>query len=312
MRPPESSAAHRNDRRAHQRPAAPTLPGLRRRPGDADHDPRGPITGRPWSAVALISGSRRLSPSAARLRAPAGALALRFTERSKLRRLGLERPVLRGTVQDAEVPARLPGRFDSIETARAQGQRFFTWYNEDHRHGGLGLHTPPTSTTDRHTRSRTAHRRPRRRLSTPTPNGSATNRPDRRRSPPTRGTTHQTRRRSPLSKNRKTVPHPGMTNSVTAAGVGIRGIHGPLSRIAISANNTLNSGRDTQTLPRFSSAVVGHPMSIQRSRGHSARSQASLAHWCTILRSVIPDGSLMRPRCRQVIARLARPGRGPA
>ena len=29
------------------------------------------------------------------------------------------------------------------------------------------------------------------------------------------------------------------------------------------------------------------------------------AHWCTILVSVIPDGLLMRPRCRQVIALLA-------
>ncbi|SDY98728.1 putative transposase [Modestobacter sp. DSM 44400] len=35
-----------------------------------------------------------------------------------------------------------PGRFDSIEAARAHCQRFFTWYNDEHRHGGLGLHTP--------------------------------------------------------------------------------------------------------------------------------------------------------------------------
>ena len=34
-----------------------------------------------------------------------------------------------------------PGRFDSIEAARAHCQRFFTWYNDEHRHGGLGLHT---------------------------------------------------------------------------------------------------------------------------------------------------------------------------
>ena len=34
-----------------------------------------------------------------------------------------------------------PGRFDSIEAARVHCQRFFTWYNDDHRHGGLGLHT---------------------------------------------------------------------------------------------------------------------------------------------------------------------------
>ena len=34
-----------------------------------------------------------------------------------------------------------PGRFASIEAARAHCQDFFRWYNEDHRHSGLGLHT---------------------------------------------------------------------------------------------------------------------------------------------------------------------------
>ena len=35
-----------------------------------------------------------------------------------------------------------PARFETIEAARAHCQRFFAWYNNDHRHGGLGLHTP--------------------------------------------------------------------------------------------------------------------------------------------------------------------------
>jgi putative transposase len=35
-----------------------------------------------------------------------------------------------------------PGRFDSIEAARRHCQTFFAWYNDEHRHGGLGLHTP--------------------------------------------------------------------------------------------------------------------------------------------------------------------------
>lgn len=35
-----------------------------------------------------------------------------------------------------------PRQFDSIEAARAHCQRFFVWYNNVHRHGGLGLHTP--------------------------------------------------------------------------------------------------------------------------------------------------------------------------
>ena len=34
-----------------------------------------------------------------------------------------------------------PARFASIEAARAHCQDFFPWYNDDHHHGGLGLHT---------------------------------------------------------------------------------------------------------------------------------------------------------------------------
>lgn len=34
-----------------------------------------------------------------------------------------------------------PGRFGSIEGARAHCQTFFPWYNTQHRHSGLGLHT---------------------------------------------------------------------------------------------------------------------------------------------------------------------------
>ena len=35
-----------------------------------------------------------------------------------------------------------PARFGSIEAARAHCQAFFAWYNTQHRHSGLGLHTP--------------------------------------------------------------------------------------------------------------------------------------------------------------------------
>ncbi len=35
-----------------------------------------------------------------------------------------------------------PGRFVSIEAARGHCQAFFAWYNDEHRHTGLGLHTP--------------------------------------------------------------------------------------------------------------------------------------------------------------------------
>jgi putative transposase len=35
-----------------------------------------------------------------------------------------------------------PGKFGSIEHARAHCQDFFGWYNHQHRHAGLGLHVP--------------------------------------------------------------------------------------------------------------------------------------------------------------------------
>src|SRR5690606_33578191 len=35
-----------------------------------------------------------------------------------------------------------PGRFGSIEDARAFCARFFDYYNHEHRHAGIGLHTP--------------------------------------------------------------------------------------------------------------------------------------------------------------------------
>jgi len=35
-----------------------------------------------------------------------------------------------------------PERFGSIEDGRAFGQEFFRWYNQDHRHSGLGFLTP--------------------------------------------------------------------------------------------------------------------------------------------------------------------------
>jgi len=35
-----------------------------------------------------------------------------------------------------------PGHFDSLEAARQHCQIFFPWYNDQHHHSGLGLHTP--------------------------------------------------------------------------------------------------------------------------------------------------------------------------
>jgi len=35
-----------------------------------------------------------------------------------------------------------PDRFDTIEHARAFSREFFGWYNNEHRHSGIGLMTP--------------------------------------------------------------------------------------------------------------------------------------------------------------------------
>jgi putative transposase len=35
-----------------------------------------------------------------------------------------------------------PARFDGIEQARAHLRRFFAWYNDEHRHSGIGFMTP--------------------------------------------------------------------------------------------------------------------------------------------------------------------------
>jgi putative transposase len=35
-----------------------------------------------------------------------------------------------------------PQRFGSIQDARAFCETFFTWYNHEHHHSGVGLHTP--------------------------------------------------------------------------------------------------------------------------------------------------------------------------
>lgn len=50
-------------------------------------------------------------------------------------------PVLRGAVQDAELPPGFPDRFGSIEDARSLGEAFFLWYNHQHRHSGIGYMT---------------------------------------------------------------------------------------------------------------------------------------------------------------------------
>ena len=37
-----------------------------------------------------------------------------------------------------------PGQFGCLPDARAFSEAFFTYYNNEHRHSGIGLHTPAT------------------------------------------------------------------------------------------------------------------------------------------------------------------------
>ena len=55
-----------------------------------------------------------------------------------------------------------PERFGSIADARAFSRRFFQYYNHEHRHSGIGLHTPAsvhdgTDATIRAERARVLH-----------------------------------------------------------------------------------------------------------------------------------------------------------
>jgi putative transposase len=54
----------------------------------------------------------------------------------------VRQPVLRGEFQDPEVLSTFPARFGCLEDARIFCEDFFTYYNHEHRHSGIGLHTP--------------------------------------------------------------------------------------------------------------------------------------------------------------------------
>ena len=77
-----------------------------------------------------------------------------------------DNPYSEAAVQDPEVLPRLPRpvRLDSTTPARSARQ-FFDYYNHDHRHSGLGLHTPASVHYGTATAIRAApRRRPARRL----------------------------------------------------------------------------------------------------------------------------------------------------
>jgi putative transposase len=102
-----------------------------------------------------------------------------------------------------------PARFTSIEHARAHCQDFFPWYNDEHRHSGLGLHTAADvhhghATAVRATRADTltaAYRQHPERFVSKPPTPPAL--------PPARPSTRPARKQPPLSKSHLTVPQTG-------------------------------------------------------------------------------------------------------
>src|SRR4029453_4874668 len=53
-----------------------------------------------------------------------------------------ENPFSGAQVKTFKYPPDFPARFATIEAARAHCVRFFGWYNDEHRHTGIALHTP--------------------------------------------------------------------------------------------------------------------------------------------------------------------------
>ncbi len=70
-----------------------------------------------------------------------------------------------------------PGRFGSIEDANAFCTQFFTYYNHEHRHSGIGMHTPARYITAPPRRSKPDEPPPFTQRSWPTPSGSAADAP---------------------------------------------------------------------------------------------------------------------------------------
>jgi putative transposase len=66
-----------------------------------------------------------------------------------------------------------PDRFGCLKDAHGFCARFFGWYNTEHRHSGIGLHTPPTSTTAGPSRSAPSGPECWRPPTPPTPSGSS-------------------------------------------------------------------------------------------------------------------------------------------
>jgi transposase InsO family protein len=89
-----------------------------------------------------------------------------------------------------------PERFGCHEDALAFCRRFFGWYNAEHRHSGIGFHTPPMSTTGGPNRSGPSGPGCWTPPTPPIPSGSSPSRQYHPSCPPWRGSTNPRRGRS--------------------------------------------------------------------------------------------------------------------
>ena len=113
-----------------------------------------------------------------------------------------------------------PDRFGSYQDALAFRRRFFAWYNDEHRHSGIGFHTPPTSSTAGPSRSRPSVPGCSRWPTLPIRNGSSASLRHRRSCPPSRGSTSP-RRRHPAQR----IPDQPASQRLTPSAAG--GTHYP-------------------------------------------------------------------------------------
>jgi hypothetical protein len=88
-------------------------------------------------------------------------------------------------------------------------QDFFSWYNAEHRHSGIGLLTRPTSTMAVPSRSRPPALPSSPRPTPAIPSGSSANTPSRQRCRRPPGSTGRSTHRSRLSNNRPDLSHQG-------------------------------------------------------------------------------------------------------
>jgi putative transposase len=104
-----------------------------------------------------------------------------------------------------------PDRFGSFEDAHGFCTRFFRWYNGEHRHSGIGFHTPPMSTTGGPNRSAPSGPSCWTRPTPPIPSGSSTSLRHRPSYQPQHGSTN------PRTHSAQRIPDQPVSQGLTAS-----------------------------------------------------------------------------------------------